>query len=439
MTRQTPAGRFATAEIIAVGSEMLTPHRSDTNSLAVTARLNDLGIQVRVKAVVGDDRANLTAVFMQARARADLVVLMGGLGPTSDDLTREVVADALGRRLAEDPAIVESIRRRFASRGLRMPDVNRKQAMVPHGAAPLANPNGTAPGIWIDDGDRGVLLLPGPPRELEPMMERFAREVLATRVGEERLYRRVVKITGRTESQIEEIAHPVYSQWSHADPPIGTTILGMPGQIELHFSVRSGDASWAQARLEGCVAQVSAILGADIFSVDDRALEEVVGEVLRARGLTIAVAESCTGGLITSRLTDVPGSSAYVLAGIVGYSNDAKVDLVGVPASLIASHGAVSEPVAISMAEGARSRAGAAIGVGVTGIAGPGGATPEKPVGTVAVAVAGPGAECRARTYRFPGGRTLVKFQASQAALDQVRRAILEDDERNESRVTSNE
>jgi nicotinamide-nucleotide amidase len=426
MTPQTPAGRFATAEIIAVGSEMLTPYKVDTNSLVVTARLDELGIQVRAKTVVGDDRGDLTAVFVQARARVDLLVLTGGLGPTADDLTREVVAAVLGRPLVEDLAILESIRRRFASRGLRMPDVNRKQALVPQGATPVPNPNGTAPGIWMDEGDRGVLLLPGPPRELEPMMERFAREVLAGRAGEERLHRRVLKITGRTESQVEELTLPIYSRWQHPDPSVATTILATPGQVELHLSARSRVAAAATERLAGCVAEVSAVLGADIFSADGRALEEVVGELLRERGLSITVAESCTGGLITSRLTDVAGSSAYVRAGVVGYGNAAKVDLVGVPASLIDEHGAVSEPVALAMAEGAGARTGAAIGVGVTGIAGPGGATPEKPVGTVAVAVAGPQAARRVRTYRFLGGRALVKFQASQAALDQVRRAILE-------------
>jgi nicotinamide-nucleotide amidase len=421
---ESPA--FATAYIIAVGREMLTPFRTDTNSLVVTARLNELGIDVRAKTIVGDDPVDLAPALRHARANADLVVLIGGLGPTADDLTREVVADVLDRPLALDEAILERITHRFASRGVRMPDQNRRQAMVPHGAAPLANPNGTAPGLWIDEGAHGVLLLPGPPRELEPMIAAFAGDVLAARHGSARLVRRVVKIAGRPESHVDEVTHPIYSRWIDEHPPISTTILSTPGQVELHLSVRADDARAAAARLDRAVEAVSVPLGPDVFSTDGRSLEVVVGDLLRARGLSIAVAESCTGGLITSRLTDVPGASTYVQGGVVAYSNEAKTDLVGVPAALIAEHGAVSEPVASALAEGARSRGRAAIGVGVTGIAGPGGGTPDKPVGTVAVAVTGPGAAFRVRTFRFPGGRPMVKAQAAQAALDQVRRAILD-------------
>lgn len=426
MTNQTTPRRFATAAIIAVGSEMLTPYRADTNSLPVTARLNELGIEVRAKIVVGDDRSDLTSMFRHALERADLVVLIGGLGPTADDVTREVVADALGRPLAVDPGILEAIERRFAARSIRMPEINRRQAMVPQGAIAIPNPNGTAPGLWIDDADRGVLLLPGPPRELEPMIAAFAREVLAARVGPERLYRRVLKIAGRPESHVDEVAQPVYTRWRDVVPPVATTILAAPGQIELHLAVRAADAAAAEAQLARCVAEVCEVLGPDIVSADGRALEEVVGDLLRARGLRIGVAESCTGGLIAARLTDVPGSSAYVQGAVVGYSNQAKVELLGVSESLIAEHGAVSEPVARAMAEGARARARADIGVGVTGVAGPGGGTPEKPVGTVAIAVVGPGNAVRVRTFRFPGGRAPVKSQAAQAALDHVRRAILE-------------
>jgi nicotinamide-nucleotide amidase len=422
-----PAPRqLATAEIIAVGSEMLTPFKVDTNSLLVTSRLNELGIQVLAKAVVGDDQPSLAALFRQALARADLVVLIGGLGPTADDVTRDVVAAVLGRPLAVDAEILQRIERRFAARGYRMPEINRKQAMVPRGAVPVPNAHGTAPGLWIDDGERAVLMLPGPPRELEPMLAAFARDVLAPRAGEARLHRRVLCIAGRPESHVDELAQPIYARWRDAAPPVATTILASPGQIELHLTVRSTDPAAAEARLARSIEELSEVLGPDIFSTDGRGLEEVVGELLRERGLRIAVAESCTGGLIASRLTDVPGSSAYMQAAVVAYSNQAKVDLLGVPEALIAEYGAVSEPVARAMAEGARARGVAEIGVGVTGIAGPAGGTPQKPVGTVAIAIVGPGAFVRVRTFTFPPGRAMVKAQAAQAALDQVRRAILE-------------
>jgi nicotinamide-nucleotide amidase len=417
---------IATAEIIAVGSEMLTPFKVDSNSLAVTARLNELGIRVLAKAVVGDDPERLSAVFRQALARADLIVLIGGLGPTSDDLTREVVAEVLGRPLAIDATILQSIERRFAARGYRMPEINRRQAMVPRGATPIPNAHGTAPGLWVEEGEHAVLLLPGPPREMEAMLSRFAQETLAPRAGGVRLLRRVLRIAGRPESHVEEMAQPIYARWRDADLPVETTILAAPGQIELHLTVRAADGAAAEARIARSIEDLSAVLGPDIFSTDGRALEEVVGQLLRERELHIAVAESCTGGLIASRLTDVPGSSDYVQAGVVAYSNQAKVDLLGVPEALLTEHGAVSEPVARAMADGARARGRADIGVGVTGIAGPDGGMPQKPVGTVAIAVVGPGDRVRVRTFLFPPGRAMVKAQAAQAALDQVRRAILE-------------
>jgi len=418
------AQTLRTAEIIAVGSELLTPFRSDTNSLFITSRLQELGIDVRAKAVVGDDPAELEVLFKQALTRADLVVLTGGLGPTADDVTRETVARALGRALEESPALVKALERRFASRRYPMPAANRRQALVPRGARVLTNPRGTAPGLWIDDGERGVLLLPGPPRELEPMLESFVREVLVDRASPRRLRRRVLKIAGWAESQVEEIAHPVYVRWHDLNPPISTTILAGPGQIELHLSAYDEDLERADTRLDAAVAQISPRLRPGLFSTDGRALEQVVGDLLRDRGLTVALGESCTGGLVTSRLTDVPGSSAYVLGSVVAYSNQAKTELLGVPAILIAEHGAVSEPVAMAMAEGVRARIGADIGVGVTGIAGPGGATPTKPVGTVSLAVVGPGGPAWVHTFHFLGEREVVKRQASQAALERIRRVL---------------
>jgi nicotinamide-nucleotide amidase len=412
------------AEVIAIGSELLGWTRLDTNSLFIAERLSALGIELRAKAVVGDNREDIAAIFAQARARAELVILTGGLGPTDDDLTRDAVSMVLRRPLREEPSILAQIERRFARRGLRMPDINRRQAMVVDGATVLDNPNGTAPGQMIEDGDRVVLLLPGPPRELQPMLIALCEGPLASRAAGEVLYRRSLFIAGRSESHVEEAVQPIYSKWRESQPPIETTILATPGQIELHLSLRSADAAAADATLDAARARLIAALGDDVFSADARAMEEVVGALLLERGLTIGVAESCTGGLLTSRLTDVPGSSAYVLGGAVAYSNESKTALVAVPDTLIRAHGAVSEPVAVALAEGIREKTGANIGVGITGIAGPSGGTPQKPVGTVAIAVIASGGAARVRTFLFPGGRAQVKFHATQAALDMIRRML---------------
>jgi nicotinamide-nucleotide amidase len=412
------------AEIIAVGSEMLTPTRVDTNSLFITEQLNEVGVELWAKAVVGDDRDDLRAVFARALERSDLVVVTGGLGPTQDDITRDVVAEVLGLPLEEDEEAAERIRQRFAARGLRMPEINRRQALVPRGAVALANQKGTAPGLWIEHDGRRIALLPGPPREMKPLFERVAREYLAPVARGARLYRRVLKITGRTESHVEEIAHPVYSRWLEGPNRISTTILAVPGQIELHLTTRASDAAGAGAVLARATGELAAALGADLFSTDGGTMEQVVGDLLRERHLWIALAESCTGGLATSRLTDVPGSSEYVERSVVCYSNRAKTDLLGVPASLIVEHGAVSEPVGLAMATGIRERADVDIGVGITGIAGPTGGSDRKPVGTVVIAMAWRGGS-RVRTMWFPGGREQVKFFASQAALDMVRRWLI--------------
>jgi nicotinamide-nucleotide amidase len=412
-------------EIIAVGSELLTPSRLDTNSLFITERLNEIGIDVRAKMVVGDDLADLSDAIRHALDRVDLLVMTGGLGPTDDDLTRQAVAAVTGLPLDEDPNIVAGIEQRFHARGLDMPAINRRQALVPRGGVVVENPRGTAPGIWLEHEGTVLVLLPGPPRELKPMLEALMRERLTPLTAGAGLYRRVLKVTGRTESHVEEAAQPVYSQWLLRPNPIGTTILAGPGQIELHLSVRMDSSREAARVLDEAVAELRVALGPYLFSSDGESMEQIVGRLLARQGLTIAVAESCTGGLIASRLTDVPGSSAYFQLGVVAYSNRAKTDLLGVPAEVIDSNGAVSEPVARAMAEGARQRGAADIGIGVTGIAGPSGGTESKPVGTVAIAVLGPGREV-VRTSWFPGGREQVKLFASQAVLDTVRRLLLE-------------
>ena len=417
-----------TAEIIAVGSELLGSTRVDTNSLFLSDKLSALGIDLRMKSVVGDERDDLAALFRQALTRADIIVLTGGLGPTADDLTRDVVADGLGLPMLEDDRIVSRIRARFARRGMTMPEVNRRQAQVPRGALVLENPHGTAPGLFMDHaGERGrqiVILLPGPPREMQPMFDLVCAGPLRDRAGEERTYRASLFITGRGESHVEQLAQPIYSRWRDATPPVSTTILAALGQVELHLTLRGKDDAQSTATLARARDELVSVLGDDVYSTDGRVMEEVVGDLLKARGYTIAAAESCTGGLFTSRLTDMPGSSAYVRAAIVAYAYEDKSSLLGVPAEIIASHGAVSAPVALAMAEGIRERTDADVTVGITGIAGPGGGTDTKPVGTVVIAVIVPGQPAYVRTYSFVGGRAMVKFQATQAALDRVRRLL---------------
>jgi nicotinamide-nucleotide amidase len=416
---------FRRAAIVAVGSELLTSSRLDTNSLHITEQLNRLGIDVIAKAVVGDSREELTHTIGAMLTRVDVLILCGGLGPTDDDVTREAVAVALQRPLSEDEAMTARLRERFKARGfaMAMPEINRRQAMVPAGAIVIENTRGSAPGLWIDHDGKSVVLLPGPPRELRPMLAALVGGPLRARASGEPLARRVVRITGRIESDVDQALQPLYGEWATGSPPISATILASPGTIELHLSARAASSEGVERALEHAALRVVEVIGGDVYSTDGRRLEEVVGDLLAANGLHIAAAESCTGGLITSRLTDVPGSSRYVDQSVITYSNTAKTELLGVPSELLEEHGAVSEPVALAMADGIRARARAHVGVGVTGIAGPTGGTAEKPVGMVVIAVTA-ASERRCRTFRFFGERELVKFQASQAALDMVRRLL---------------
>ena len=415
---------ITTANILAIGTELLTPYRTDTNSLYLTARLNELGIDVIGKRAVGDDVRAIEAALASALQDADIVITSGGLGPTADDLTRDAVAAALDRPLAEDPQIVEQLRERFAKRAQPMPEINRRQAMVPRGALVLPNRRGSAPGLMIEHGDHVVVLLPGPPRELEPMFETAVRERLAARSSGGRLRRRVIKIAGQPESTVDHIAAPIYQPLAQRPVPISTTILASPGQVELHLSARGADMAVLDAELEDAVERLQTALGDSVFSTDGRAIEVVVGEALRMRGLTLALAESCTGGLVAGRLTDVPGSSASIVGGVVAYANDVKRDLLGVPADLLEAHGAVSEPVAAAMARGVRRVLRSDLGVAVTGIAGPDGGTAEKPVGTVCFSVSGPGEQVTTMTRVVPGDRQLIRQWSVMVALDLVRRAL---------------
>lgn len=419
-----PLTRIHTAEILAVGSELLTSFRIDTNSLYLTGRLNELGIEVIGKSVVADRPAALDAALRLALSRADLVVTSGGLGPTDDDLTRDAIATVAGVSSAEDPELVATIARRFSKRGFEMPAINRRQAQVPSGATVLANPNGTAPGLWMPIGEKVIVALPGPPRELQPMWEAHVAPRLTERTGSRRLVRRVVKIAGKGESHVDEIAAPIYGAWRTRTPAIETSILASPGQVELHLSAQGDDVAQLDLALDAAVREVVSALGAAVFSIDGRELEVVVGDVLREHRATVAAAESCTGGLLLGRLTNVSGSSGWVTGGVVAYDNAVKVQQLGVPQALIDAHGAVSEPVASAMASGVRTSLGASVGVGITGVAGPTGGTDAKPVGTVVIAVSGPGQHDVVRTFRFPGDRAMVRQLSVQTAMDMVRRAF---------------
>jgi len=416
---------LGTAAVIAVGSELLTPFRTDTNSLAITSRLDAAGIRLRYKAVAGDSIADITQAMRDGAARADLVIVCGGLGPTADDLTRDALAAFAGAGMREDPAIVAALEARFAARGIPMPAINRRQALVPEGARPLANPLGSAPGLLLERGDVTIAALPGPPRELIPMLDSLVASTLAPRSAGTPLVRRVLKVSGRAESAVDEIAAPIYLTGERSDPPVETTILAKPGLVELHLSCRTADDVAGARAIDAIAAKLEAALAPACFTGEGQNLEETLGTLLGERNLWMAAAESCTGGMIAARMTDVAGSSAYFRGGIVAYDNAVKMSALGVSADLLHAHGAVSEPVARAMADGARARLGADVAVAVTGIAGPGGGSEAKPVGTVAIAATGLERE-RVRTFRFIGDRALVREQAVQAALDAARRLILD-------------
>ena len=407
------------AEIIAVGSELLTPLYQDTNSLFLTERLNSLGIEVRFKTVVGDRADDLATALREALSRSPLIILTGGLGPTEDDLTRGVVSGVLRRPLREVPEIRRQIQERLARFGRPMAENNLRQAMVPEGAVWLENNNGTAPGIWIEHDHNIVVLLPGPPGELEAMFDAACVPRLAQASMEQRIKTRVYKVVGLPESEVDKRAAAIYQAYENPT----TTILAKPGAIEIHLRARAATDQEAEARLAELGDQIELALGEYIFSTHGESLEEVVGMYLVMRQKTVAVAESCSGGLLAERLTRNSGSSNFFLGGAICYSNALKTSLAGVPTTLIEEHGAVSQPVAQAMAEGIRARTGASLGVGITGIAGPTGGSREKPVGLVFIGLADERGT-QVREFRFPGNRERVRLWATQMALEMIRRRI---------------
>jgi len=413
------------AEIIAIGSELLTPYRQDTNSLFLTDKLNQIGIEVRFKTVVGDRMPDLVAATATALSRVDLVLFMGGLGPTEDDLTREAVAKTLGRQLNRDSEFVEWLRARFAERGWQMPENNARQGDIIDGAEMLPNKRGSAPGQFLQVDYRGkmkvIILLPGPPVELTSLFEEQCVERLRRIVPGLYIATRELKIAMIGESMADKRAASVYKKRTDVE----TTILaGTPGEVQIHLRARGDSAEAAQQRVDSLASALEDEFQDAMFSAQGESLEQIVGYYLEMRGATLAVAESCTGGMLAERITTIPGSSRYFLGGAVVYHNGLKAELADVPPLLIDEHGAVSGEVATALAEGIRRRCKSTLGVGVTGIAGPGGGSEEKPVGLVFIALAD-GNRTDVVERKFFGDRQRIRQWASQQALDMVRRKLM--------------
>jgi nicotinamide-nucleotide amidase len=409
------------AEIIAVGSELLTPSFVDTNSMYLTRQLNELGIPVVIKIIVGDDEPYLEHALRGSLERSPVTIVTGGLGPTEDDVTKKVVGRVLQRQLVLNDAILAGIEKRFKARGVEMPRNNARQALILTGSDVLENKNGTAPGLWISTDRNHVVLLPGPPSELMPMFEETCIPRLHKLAGDLALARRIYRTTGLAESSLDARIAPIYQKYKH----IQTTVLAKPGQVDVRLTASGKTAADADRVVQELGDEIQKELHEYIFTNAEQSLEAVVGESLVQKQATIAVAESCTGGMLAERLTSVDGSSRYFQCGIVTYSNESKISLAEIPPLLLEMQGAVSEEVARGLAEGVREKTGTTIGVGVTGIAGPQGGSAEKPVGTVHIAVAGP-TGTRHQVFLFPGSRDRVRWQASQAALNMTRRVLME-------------
>jgi competence/damage-inducible protein CinA-like protein len=409
------------AEIIAIGSELLTPERQDTNSLIVTRHLNLLGVEVAAKHVIGDDRARLTAAIRAALDRSDILILIGGLGPTEDDVTRDAVAAALGRGLALSLEQESILLEKFRQFNRTMAKNNLRQAYLIEGAEALPNPHGSAPGQFLSTDRGAVALLPGPPRELEPMVEHELAPRLKPVLPPQVIRVRSFRITGIGESDLDTLIAPVYTKYTN---PI-TTVLSSPGDLWVHLRAQSDTEAEADALLREVGNPIAELLGDRLYSEQPGdTLDAVVARLLRGQQATVATAESLTGGLLAARLTETAGSSDYFIAGYVTYTDEQKHQILGVPEELLARHSAVSEPVAAAMAQGARARSGAIYGLSTTGYAGPGGGTEFDPVGTVYLGIAGPGG-ARVIRVRHGGNRYRTRTLATQGALDLLRKSLL--------------
>jgi nicotinamide-nucleotide amidase len=410
-----------TAEIIAIGSELLTPDKTDTNGLWLTGRLNEIGIEVKLKTIVGDDCARLEETIRDALKRSEIVIATGGLGPTEDDITRAVSAKAIDRELIYRDDLEADLRERFRHFGREMPEINKRQAFVVEGAQVLPNPNGTAVGMAIDLNEKILVILPGPPRENQPMFNDFVLPKLRRMAGEIYVRRKILRVAGMGESAVDEAVAPIYTAYK----TVQTSILFNKSEIEIHLTAQSDSETEAQRIIEELAAKIAEKLGVAVFAMNGETMEETVGNLLKERGETLSIAESCTGGLIGARLTEMPGASAYFIEGAIIYANEAKTRALGVPAELIEKHGAVSAEVAEAMARGMREKSDTDYAVSVTGIAGPSGGSEEKPVGLVFVGYAD---REKSKSFKIilPGDRYLIRWRASQAALDYLRRKILQ-------------
>lgn len=407
------------AEIIAIGSELLTPTKTDTNSLWLTEKLNDIGIEVLLKTIVGDDGARLEETVKDAMRRSDLVITTGGLGPTEDDITRQCAARAVDKELVYHDEIERHLRERFRHWGREMPKINKRQAYIIDGAEVLPNPHGSAVGMLFENEGKMLAILPGPPRENQPMFEGFVYPKLKELAGEVHVVRRILRVSGKGESAVDEVAAPIYTRY----PNTQVSILFNRSEVEIHIAARTDSASHSEALASKLANALALALGESVFSTDGSTMEEVVGRRLKKLDQTVSVAESCTGGLIARRLTETPGASAYFLEGAVTYSNEAKIKTLNVDPEILKNHGAVSAECAKAMAAGMLARARTDHAIAVTGIAGPDGGTDEKPVGTVFIGYAGPKG-VKSLRINLPGDRYLIRWRASQAALDYLRRQL---------------
>jgi nicotinamide-nucleotide amidase len=408
------------AEIIAVGSELLTPDRADTNGLWLTGKLNELGVEVKLKTIVGDDEARLGEAIADAVKRSDIIITTGGLGPTEDDVTRQASARAVGRRLVYHDELESLLRERFKRWGRDMPEINKRQAYIIEGAEVLPNPNGSAAGMLAEIGEKLVAILPGPPRENQPMFENCVAARIREKAGDVFVRRRVFRVSGLGESAVDEAVAPIYTEYKDMQ----TSILFSKTDIEIRLAVHAERVEDAVRTVNEAAERIAAAIGDPVFATDGETMEVVLGKLLTERGKTISAAESCTGGLISRRLTEIAGSSKFFMEGVVSYSNEAKIRTLNVPKEIIDEHGAVSSQTAEAMARGMRQAAGTDIAVSVTGIAGPDGGSEEKPVGTVYIGYSDESGE-RSIKMLFPGDRYLIRWRSSQAAMDYVRRRLL--------------
>jgi nicotinamide-nucleotide amidase len=405
------------AEIIAVGSEMLTPERVDTNSLYLTAELNNLGIELRTKCVIGDDRNRLAEAIRLAVSRHEVLILSGGLGPTEDDVTREAVAQALDRKLIFHADIAAALEERFARAKRKMAEVNKRQAFVIDGAAVLPNDRGTAPGQWVEESGAVIMLLPGPPHELKAMFERQCLPRLCRIAPKQAIRTAFLRITGMAESDLDALISPVYAKYENP----ATTILAANGDLQVHLRARCSSAAEADALLAEVAGPIELLLGDRIYSRNGDPLEAVVGQMLRQNHATVAVAESATGGMLGERFTSVAGSSDYFAGGFITYTDTMKIELLGVPPETLDQFTAVSKETAEAMAAGARRRTNATYAISITGVAGP--ATDGAPVGTMYVGIAD-AAGTQVVHRQFLGDRQRIRVFTCQMALDLLRRRI---------------